>query len=130
MLVIDDDPCVVDLVKINLELIGLEVLAAYDGLEGLETLGREKPDLVILDIHMPKLDGWDVLWEVRARAESKSLPVIMLTIESDGESVTKGWSGGVDCYLPKPFDPTELAMMTRRLLELTEEAPFRPLEDQ
>lgn len=118
---VDDDFAVVELVKANLEAVGLEVITAYDGLQALDVISQLKPDIVILDVRMPRLDGWDVLWELRNSQETHNLPIIMLTVQSDGESITRGWSNGVDCYLPKPFDPAELVAMTKRLLELENE---------
>lgn len=132
-LVVDDDFAVLQLVRANLESAGINVDFAHDGLQALDRVKESLPDIIILDVNMPRLDGWDVLWELRNSRETRHIPIIMLTIESDGKSVTKGWSSGVDCYLPKPFDPQELIMMTRRLLNVvedtkvgvpTEETPF------
>jgi len=124
VLVVDDDLAVNRLVQMNLAAEGFDVVSATDGLEALEVFDQEQPDLVILDIHMPKLTGWDVLWDLRNRPERSDVPVIMLTIEADGRSITKGWARGVDCYLPKPFDPAELTLMVKRLLEVADEYPF------
>ncbi|MBI3920526.1 MAG: response regulator [Armatimonadetes bacterium] len=123
-LIVDDDYAVVQLVKLNLEIEGIEVEFAHDGLQGLDCVRKSAPDIVILDVNMPRLDGWDVLWELRNTGETRGIPVVMLTIESDGDSITKGWSGGVDCYLPKPFDPHELVSMVQRLLEISEEEKY------
>ncbi|NCO32834.1 MAG: hypothetical protein AUJ92_18405 [Armatimonadetes bacterium CG2_30_59_28] len=123
-LVVDDDFAIVQLVKANLEAIGMEVTVAHDGLQALDVVQQNIPDIVILDVNMPRLDGWDVLWELRNSRKTRHLPIIMLTIESDGESITKGWSNGVDCYLPKPFDPEELVTMAQRLLALEDEGVY------
>jgi two-component system alkaline phosphatase synthesis response regulator PhoP len=125
VLVVDDDAAVVELLRANLEMSGYQVLVAYDGLEALDAIRAEMPDLVILDIQMPRLNGWDVLWDLRHDDATKRLPVIMLTILGDNKNVTRGWSEGVDCYISKPFDVEEVLAMVARLLEVSEESPFR-----
>ncbi|MCS6860248.1 MAG: response regulator [Abditibacteriales bacterium] len=125
VLVVDDDVAVVELLRANLEMAGHRVAVAYDGVEALAQIQAERPDLVILDIQMPRLSGWDVLRELRRHAETETLPVIMLTIFGDRESITRGWREGVDCYIPKPFKVEEVMAMVARLLEVSEESPFR-----
>ncbi len=117
----DDDLALNELVRSLLERAGYEARAAYDGLQAVEAVRAQRPDLVVLDINMPKLNGWDVLWDIRNNPATEFLPVIMLTIEKDGESVTRGWSSGVDCYLAKPFDADEMVTMVNRLIHVFED---------
>ncbi|NCO42912.1 MAG: two-component system response regulator [Armatimonadetes bacterium CG_4_10_14_3_um_filter_66_18] len=121
VLIVDDDCAVSKLVRYNLAAEGLTVLSADDGLEGVEMAFEHRPNLVVLDIHMPKLNGWEVLWQLRNDSRTANTPIIMLTVQGDEDSVTEGWTRGVDCYLPKPFDIGELVMMVKRLLEVAAE---------
>jgi len=121
VLIVDDDCAVSKLVRYNLAAEGLIVLSADDGLEGVEMAFEHRPNLVVLDIHMPKLNGWEVLWQLRNDSRTANTPIIMLTVQGDEDSVTEGWTRGVDCYLPKPFDIGELVMMVKRLLEVAAE---------
>lgn len=121
VLIVDDDCAVSKLVRYNLAAEGLTVLSADDGLEGVEIAFEHRPNLVVLDIHMPKLNGWEVLWQLRNDSRTANTPIIMLTVQGDEDSVTEGWTRGVDCYLPKPFDIGELVMMVKRLLEVAAE---------
>jgi len=124
VLVVDDDVAIVSLLRANLEMSGYRVQVAYDGVEALEKIQAEMPDLVILDIQMPRLSGWEVLRDLRRHEKTATLPVIMLTILGDSENITRGWSEGVDCYIPKPFDVDEVMAMIGRLLEVSGETSF------
>ena len=121
VLVTDDDLALSEMLRSILEQEGFEVRAAYDGLQAIESIRANPPDLIVLDINMPRLDGWDVLWDIRNNSETEFLPVIMLTVQKDGESVTRGWSSGVDCYLAKPFDVEEMVTMVNRLIRVNED---------
>lgn len=121
ILVADDDLALNEMVRGLLEREGYQVDAAYDGLQAVESVRAGRYDLVVLDINMPKLDGWDVLWDIRNNPDTESLPVIMLTVEKDGASITRGWSSGVDCYLAKPFDSEEMVTMVNRLVQVMED---------
>lgn len=121
VLIVDDDFAVSKLVRYNLTAQGFEVRSAENGLEGVELAFECRPDLVILDIHMPKLNGWEVLWQLRNDPRTANTPIIMLTVEGDVDSISAGWTRGVDCYLPKPFDIEELVLMVKRLLAVAEE---------
>lgn len=120
ILVADDEPTLLQLVAFTLRLEGYEVVTAQNGLEAVEKTQREGPDLVVLDVMMPKLDGFDVLQALKSDPETQGIPVIMLTGLSDDGSVVRGWDQDVDCYLTKPFDPAELLSMVRRLIEVRE----------
>ena len=108
ILVIDDDAAVRSLVRDVLEVEGYEVDVAEDGFAGLRRLDAARPDCVVLDVMMPGIDGHAVLQRIRAGEGGTSLPVVMLTAAADDAQAWQAWSGGVDYFLAKPFDPSEL----------------------
>ena len=108
ILVVDDDPSVRALVRDVLELEGHVVELAVDGYAALRAVAEARPDGVVLDVMMPGLDGHEVLARLRASADGLELPVVMLTAAADDEAAWRGWLGGVDYVLGKPFDPEEL----------------------
>jgi two-component system, OmpR family, response regulator VicR len=118
IMVVDDEPDVVDLVKLVLESDGFSVVTAYSGKEALEKIDREMPDLVLLDIMMPQMDGWEVYSRIRANPRTKDIPVAMLTAKSQsidkmiGLHVVK-----VDDYITKPFGRSELLERVKRILK-------------
>lgn len=105
VLVVEDDADIRNLLMYYFEAKGHEVVYAHDGLEALEQLQSQEPDLILLDVMLPKLNGWNVLEAVRAQS---TIPVIMLTALGDTEDVVKGLSLGADDYLRKPFEIREL----------------------
>jgi two-component system alkaline phosphatase synthesis response regulator PhoP/two-component system response regulator VicR len=125
ILVTDDEPPVVQIIRTNLLIEGYEVLTAYDGVECLQKVASEKPDLVILDVMMPRKDGWAVLEELKNSPETENLPVVMLTALGGVSDMDRGARLGNDCYLTKPFEPIELIAIVRRLLEAGEEDQIR-----
>jgi len=130
ILVIDDDPNVVQLVKMNLEFEGYEVETAYNGLKGLDMARRVRPDLILLDIMMPNLDGWDVVNEIRRTPELKGVPVVMLTALNQPEAVATSLTFGADVHLPKPFEPDAMLEIVRRLLgDKASDVPSEAEED-
>lgn len=116
ILVADDEEPVVRIVSVNLEIEGYEVIPAYDGAEAWEKIKKEKPDLVILDIMMPEMDGWEVLRRMKADPELRDIPAIMLTALAQAHDIATSWETGADSHLVKPFDPLELVTLVRRLL--------------
>jgi DNA-binding response OmpR family regulator len=120
VLVVDDELATAKMVKLALEGEGLDVSTAANGAECLLQVSTSRPDLVILDVTMPVLDGFETLRALRQREATKDLPVIMLTARAAAEDVLRGWSTGVDMYLAKPFSIEELLAATRRLLAGTE----------
>ena len=108
ILVIDDDPAVRRLVEDVLELEGYEVRTAEDGFAGLRAIEADRPDCVVLDVMMPGMDGHAVLQRIRSADGGPDLPVVMLTAAADDAQAWKAWTEGVDYFLAKPFDPTEL----------------------
>lgn len=123
ILVIDDDDSVNELVKINLELAGYEVYTAKDGINGFATAKQEKPDLIVLDVMMPDVDGYTVAKRIRENEDIKDIPIIMLTALGMLEDKVKGFDIGVDDYLVKPFEIDELKVRVRALLKRTDKMP-------
>jgi len=118
VLVVDDHPPTVQLIKSALEGIGLEVRTAENGAECLLAVHEEKPDLVVLDVMMPVLDGFQTLKVLQQSQDTKDIPVIMLTARSSDRDVAHGWRSGVTSYLTKPFSVDQLVAMVRRILEV------------
>jgi DNA-binding response OmpR family regulator len=108
VLVADDDEDIVDLLRMNLAAGGYEVEAAYDGEQAWEAVLASPPDLVVLDVMMPKMDGLEVLARLRAEPRTREVPVVMLTARTTDTDVWQGWQAGADYYLTKPFDLREL----------------------
>jgi len=123
ILMVDDERDLVFATKLYLEAEDYEVLAAYDGHQALEVLGavEELPDLVILDVFMPRMSGWDVLRMIRASERTQSLPVIMLTAAGQDADKARGWDLGVDWYQTKPFDPKDLLVVIERVLQVAQQ---------
>ena len=115
ILVCDDERHIVRLIQVNLERQGYQVITAFDGKEGLEKVRAEKPDLCVLDVMMPYMDGFEVLQNLRKNPSTRELPVIMLTAKAQDADVFRGWQSGVDCYLTKPFNPMELISFVKRI---------------
>lgn len=112
----DDEPDVRTLCKINLEYEGYEVIEASDGLSALDLIEKEHPDLVILDIMMPEMDGWQVLEKLKSEEGTASIPVVLLTAKADEASQLRGWERGAADYLTKPFSPMALSRYVERVL--------------
>lgn len=117
ILAVDDEKHIVKLVQVNLERHGFQVVTAYDGKEALEKIVQEQPDLVILDVMMPYMDGFEVLQTMRRNPATREIPVIMLTAKSQDADVFRGWQSGVDLYLTKPFNPVELVSFVKRIFK-------------
>src|SRR5687767_3966231 len=126
VLAVDDQPQIVRLIQVNLRKADVEVIPAYDGEEALEKLREHRPDLVILDVIMPKRDGFDVLRTIKADPETARTPVIMLTVKAQDADIFEGLKEGAELYLPKPFHPSDLVSMVRRILD----TPREPLPDE
>jgi DNA-binding response OmpR family regulator len=108
VVVADDDPDIVDILKFNLEAAGYDVLTASDGEAARDLILASVPDLVVLDIMMPKMDGLEVLTVVKAHTQTRSIPVVMLTAKTSDNDLWQGWDAGADYYITKPFDLEEL----------------------
>jgi DNA-binding response OmpR family regulator len=116
VLVIDDEAPIRLLCRVNLEAEGMEVLEAADGPSGLELARQERPDVVLLDVMMPGLDGWRVAADLLEDERTSEIPIIFLTARAELRDRARGLDiGGID-YVTKPFNPLELAPLVRDLL--------------
>lgn len=114
---IEDDPEMIDLVKLILTRQGYEVTGAMGGKEGLAAIHREKPDLVLLDLMMPDMDGWEVFQHMRADEDMQNIPVIVVTAKAQSIDKVLGLHiAKVDDYITKPFGPSELLASVLRVL--------------
>ncbi len=113
ILVIEDDLALSDVISFTLRRAGLAVLTAYDGAVGLATWQAEQPDLIVLDLNLPKLDGLEVCRRIRA---VDNTPIIMLSVRSGDEIIVKGLELGADDYIVKPFSPSQLVARVRAVL--------------
>lgn len=114
ILIVDDDPHIRELAKVFLRREGFEIVEAADGLEALARLASLKTDLVVLDIMMPKMDGWELCRQLK---EAYDLPILMLTAKGETSQKLKGFQLGTDDYLVKPFEPLELVARVKALLK-------------
>src|SRR5438094_5646958 len=117
ILAVDDERHIVRLVEVNLARAGYQVVTAFDGREALQKVESEKPDLIVLDVMMPYMDGFEVLRNLKANPDTREIPVIMLTAKAQDADVFRGWQSGVDCYLTKPFNPMELLTFVKRIFD-------------
>lgn len=114
IILIEDDEDVGRLVEFKLKKEGFQVVWKQDGMAGLDAIRNSKPGLVILDVMLPKLDGFQVLRKVKGLAATKNIPVIMLTAKTQEEDVVRGLDTGAVEYLTKPFRPAELMLRVKR----------------
>ena len=117
ILVVDDEIAVRMICSFNLEAAGLEVMEAVDGDEALAAVRERRPDLVLLDVMMPKRDGWAVAAELRADPRTRDLPIVFLTARVDDADRRRAHQLGVVGYITKPFDPIALAAQLEEILE-------------
>ena len=122
VLVADDDPDILTVVKINLELDGFEVDTAVDGEDAMQKATSTPPNVIILDIMMPRMDGLTALHRLRSQAGTANIPIILLTARGLPEDRVRGLERGADDYIAKPFDSTELAARVRAVLRRTQAA--------
>jgi two-component system OmpR family response regulator len=114
IMIVDDDPYIRELVRVFMLNEGFDVVEAEDGVQALKKLQTVQVDMVILDVMMPNMDGWQLCKELR---EHYDLPILMLTAKGETAQKVKGFELGADDYLTKPFEPLELAMRVRALLK-------------
>ena len=117
MLVVDDDDVIRQLITVNLELEGFEVISATDGQDALDKVKAAQPHVVTLDVMMPRVDGWEAATRLRQDPETEHIKVILLSARAQEADIQRGEKIGVDAYLTKPFDPDELIETVRRLFE-------------
>lgn len=126
VLVVDDEPEIVSLVAYHLERAGYAVSTASDGTEAIEKTRLEHPRLIVLDLMLPGISGFQVLEAIRSRPETKNVPVLMLTALRDDEDRIRGLSLGTDDYVTKPFNPEELVLRVAAILRRVESQAGMP----
>ncbi len=123
ILVVDDDTAINELIKVNLELAYYQVITAFDGNKGYALAKQELPDLIILDVMMPEVDGYTVAKRIRENQSTKDIPILMLTALGMLQNKVEGFNIGVDDYLVKPFEMEELLVRVKALLKRTNNIP-------
>lgn len=130
VLVIDDNPGIVDLVRFAVRLRGnYEVVAAYDGEEGLRRFYQEYPACVIIDVKMPRMDGFQLVRCLRGDATSADVPLIILSAMIREEDKVQGYLSGVDEYLTKPFKPSALSEALERVMKISVEQRYQRMRE-
>ncbi len=122
ILIIEDEKDIVDLIDYHLKQAGFIVIKAYDGASGLDKARKEKPDLIILDLMLPEMDGKDVCKSLKSNPETQSIPILMLTAKAEEVDRIVGFEIGADDYVTKPFSPRELVLRVKAILR-RKEAP-------
>ncbi|MBL7151281.1 MAG: response regulator [Candidatus Omnitrophica bacterium] len=117
ILLVDDEAQLVEMVKMRLEASGYEVLSAFDGQEALDKARKEKPDLIILDLMLPKIDGYKVCRMLKFDEKYKNIPIILFSARAQETDVKLGKEVGADAYITKPFDPPSLLEKIKELLQ-------------
>lgn len=116
VLLVDDDPVIVRLLEVNFRLEGYETHTASRGDEALETALAVRPDVIVLDVMMPAIDGWEVCRRLRETPTMKDVPVVFLSARAQDEDRARSYALGVEEYVAKPFDPVSLVEIVRRAL--------------
>ncbi|GAA2160835.1 hypothetical protein GCM10009727_74360 [Actinomadura napierensis] len=115
VLVVDDDEVIRQLIAVNLQLEGFEVSTAVDGQDCLEKVAEARPDVITLDVMMPRLDGWVTAIKLREDPGTAHIRVVMITARAQEHDIRRGHEIGVDAYVTKPFDPNQLIQTVRKL---------------
>jgi len=116
VLVIEDSPSVRRLIEVCLRVLDVNVSSAIDGITGLDQIGATEPDVVVLDIGLPGLDGWEVLSRMRENPTSSDVKVLVLTAHAQPEMADRAAEGGADAFMTKPFRPIDLRVQVEKLL--------------
>ena len=117
ILIIEDEENLVELLRFRLEANGYEVEAAYNGEEGLGKIKKIKPDIVVLDVMMPKMHGYEVCMRAKKNEATRNIPIIVLTAHTQTGDIDEAKKGGADYFISKPFEPTQLLEEIKRLLK-------------
>lgn len=128
VLIVDDDPEIMDWLSMDLQMSGFCTDSAIDGLSGLQKAQNGNYDIIILDVMMPNMDGFEVCKNLRKSAKTKDIPIVLLTAKGTIEDKVTGFSSGADDYLVKPFDIQELLVRMRALLRRTNSIPVKTEE--
>ena len=108
VLVVEDDPTILQLLEVNFEMEGYIVLRAEDGEQGLAVARESRPDVIVSDVMMPKMSGLELVQALKTSADTKAIPVILLSAKAQGTDVRMGLEAGADDYVTKPFEPLDL----------------------
>jgi DNA-binding response OmpR family regulator len=137
VLVVDDDPVILKLLEVNFEMEGFQVVRAADGAEGLERAREVRPDIVVLDVMMPRMTGYEVAKALREDAGTAHIPIIFVTARAQSSDVERGMELGVEDYVTKPFDPLDLIDRVNALLARSQdgtasesESPSEPVASE
>jgi DNA-binding response OmpR family regulator len=123
VLVVEDDHVIRELLVVNLEMEGHEAVTAVDGKEALDVVARRRPDVVLLDMMLPGVDGWEVTGRLRSDASTAEVPVIALSARAMQADIARGHQAGVDHYVTKPFDPIALMDLVAEVMRQRESSP-------
>jgi CheY-like chemotaxis protein len=118
VLVVDDDEVIRQLIAVNLTLEGFEVETAVDGRDCLDKVGEIDPDVITLDVMMPRLDGWETAIQLRRDPKTSHIKVVLISARAQEDDRARGKRVGADAYLTKPFDPGEMIRVVRELAEM------------
>jgi DNA-binding response OmpR family regulator len=116
ILVVDDEPSILETIKYHLELNDYDVLSAGDGMEALKLARNESPDLILLDLMLPRMDGYKVCKMLKMDKRYKTIPVVMLTAKAGSVDEVEGYHSGADAYMKKPFDLEALSRLIEDML--------------
>lgn len=116
VMAVDDDHVIRGLLEVNLEMEGHEVITAVDGQDALDRVREERPDLILLDVMMPNVNGWQVAETLKNDPETRNIPIVFLSARAMEADVRKGTDLGVQAYVTKPFDPIDLMDLVNRLI--------------
>ncbi|MCP4346831.1 MAG: CHAT domain-containing protein [Desulfobacterales bacterium] len=129
ILVADDDLDLVTLIKEHLVYLGYQVVIAHNGIEVLEKVKENKPDLIVLDIVMPEMNGYEVCEKLKSSSSTKNIPILMLTAKDQQQDKIEGFNKGADQYLTKPYDEAEFEAIIKALLKRSTSLPFDAIQD-
>ena len=116
VLVVDDDPVIVRLLEVNFEMEGFTVLTAGDGAEGVEVARAQRPDVVVSDVMMPRMNGLELVAALKGDPDTAGIPVLLLSAKAQADDVRNGLAAGADDYVTKPFEPSDLVERVTKLL--------------
>jgi CheY-like chemotaxis protein len=116
VLVVDDDEVIRRLIAVNLQLEGFEVATAVDGQDCLDKVAQINPDVITLDVMMPRLDGWETAVQLRTSPATAHIKVVLISARAQEDDKARGARVGADAYLTKPFDPNDMIRVVRELL--------------
>jgi len=130
ILIVEDDLPTVELLKFTLQSEGFDVVVVYDGISALRTVEKENPDLILLDVMIPGVDGFEVCQLIKHNIKLMHIPIIMVTAKVRKEDRQMGFERGADDYISKPFDPIELATRVKKFIDQRTPGTVKPPEGE